>query len=235
MEVKYNVTGERRKEMVEVISGIVGMKAVYMRMPTCAYAISNFKVSREGALIYDDRSDSGLVERVLEGLEQAGFEAEHSAETAAEEEPEEVSAEPETEPREASVGLTVALPREGFTDTALENLQKLVDSKAALMKKALAVDSLPVEVTDEKVSFPWFSEADGDSAKAYTHFITALCDMAKNQKRITAKEKETENEKYAFRCFLLRLGFIGAEYKGERKILLRNLTGSSAFKGGAKQ
>lgn len=235
MEVKYNVTGERRKEMVTVISGIVGVKAVYMRMPTCAYAISNFKVSREGTLIYDDRSDSGLVERVLEGLARAGFEAEHSAETAAEKEPEEVSAEPETEPQEENVGLTVALPRENFTDNALENLQKLVDSKAALMKKALAVDALPVEVTEERVSFPWFAEADSDSAKAYTHFITALCDMAKNQKRITAKEKAAENEKYAFRCFLLRLGFIGPEYKEERKILLRNLTGSSAFKGGARQ
>ena len=50
MERRYNVAGERRKEMVEVISGIVGMKAVYMRMPTCAYAISNFTVSkRRGA------------------------------------------------------------------------------------------------------------------------------------------------------------------------------------------
>ena len=48
------------------------------------------------------------------------------------------------------------------------------------------------------------------------------------------KEKEVETEKYAFRCFLLRLGFIGKDYKDERKILLRNLTGSSAFKGGAK-
>ena len=56
--------------------------------------------------------------------------------------------------------------------------------------------------------------------------------MARTQKRITAKEKEVDNEKYAFRCFLLRLGFIGAEYKAERKILLRNLSGSSAFKGG---
>lgn len=54
--------------------------------------------------------------------------------------------------------------------------------------------------------------------------------MARNQKRITAKERDTNNDKYAFRCFLLRLGFIGAEYKQERKILLRNLTGSSAFK-----
>ena len=56
--------------------------------------------------------------------------------------------------------------------------------------------------------------------------------MAKNQKRINAKEKELDNEKYAFRCFLLRLGFIGDAYKAERKILLRNLTGSSAFKSG---
>jgi hypothetical protein len=38
------------------------------------------------------------------------------------------------------------------------------------------------------------------------------------------------NEKYTFRCFLLRLGFIGPEYKDERKILLRNLSGSSAYK-----
>ena len=52
--------------------------------------------------------------------------------------------------------------------------------------------------------------------------------------QLAKKEKEVENEKYAFRCFLLRLGFIGKDYKDERKILLRNLTGSSAFKGGAK-
>ena len=238
MEVKYNVTGERRKEMVEVISGIVGMRAVYMRMPTCAYAISNFKVSREGTLIYDNRSSSEVVEKVLEGLAQAGFEAENSAteatETADENTEGELSEESENEPQEANVGLTVELPRESFTDSALENLQKLVDSKAALMKKALAVDALPIEVTEERVSFPWFSEADGESAKAYTHFITALCDMARNQKRITATEKAVDNEKYAFRCFLLRLGFIGAVYKTERKILLKNLTGSSAFKGGAK-
>ena len=54
--------------------------------------------------------------------------------------------------------------------------------------------------------------------------------MTRNQKRITAKEKEVDNEKYAFRCFLLRIGFIGAEFKAERKILLSKLSGSSAFK-----
>ena len=71
--------------------------------------------------------------------------------------------------------------------------------------------------------------------KAYTHFIAAICDMARNQKRVTAKEKPADNEKYAFRCFLLRLGFIGTEYKEERKILLKNLSGSSAFKNGERK
>ena len=56
--------------------------------------------------------------------------------------------------------------------------------------------------------------------------------MSRNAKRVTATEKPVDNEKYAFRCFLLRLGFIGSEYKAERKILLKNLSGSSAFKNG---
>lgn len=270
MERRFNATGERRKEMVKVISGIVGMKAVYMRMPTCAYAISNFTVSKEGTLVWDERTDSGTVEKVLAGLAQAGFtaepeetaEAQDSTEEAVEPqtaeaeeaaadapEPEESAEEPvmdtqvaaggetaQAEPQDAGIGLTVSLPRESFTDAALENLRKLVDAKAALIKKALAVESLPVEADGEKVSFPWFTDGqDGDSAKAYTHFITALCDMARKQKRVTAKERSEDNEKYAFRCFLLRLGFIGEEYKGERKVLLKNLSGNGSFKSGARK
>ena len=239
MERRFNATGERRKEMVKVISGIVGMKAVYMRMPTCAYAISNFTVSKEGALAWDERSSGELVEKVLAGLAQAGFtaepeetaEAEDSAEADA---PETAAGEESAEPQEG--GLTVSLPRESFTDAALENLHRLVDAKAALIKKALAVESLPVEADAEKVSFPWFADGqDGDAAKAYTHFITALCDMARKQKRVTAKERPADNEKYAFRCFLLRLGFIGEEYKNERKVLLKNLSGNGSFKSGARK
>ena len=54
--------------------------------------------------------------------------------------------------------------------------------------------------------------------------------MAKEAKRVTAKEKETESEKYTFRCWLLRLGFVGAEHKHDRAILLQNLSGHAAFK-----
>jgi hypothetical protein len=94
------------------------------------------------------------------------------------------------------------------------------------------VDDLRIEVLEDRVAFPWFSEVKPDETLAYTNFITKLCMMAKDAKRVNVTEKKVDNEKYAFRCFLLRLGFIGAEYKADRKILLKNLTGSSAFKNG---
>ena len=118
-------------------------------------------------------------------------------------------------------------------DSSLENLKAIITAKGSLIKKALGTDDLPIEVTEYKVSFPWFPAGyTPDELNAYGQFIEKLCEMARNQKRVTAKEKETDNEKYAFRCFLLRLGFIGNEYKVARKILLRNLSGSSAFRSG---
>ena len=53
-------------------------------------------------------------------------------------------------------------------------------------------------------------------------------------KWVVSAEKDAPNEKYAMRCFLLRLGFIGAEYKRARTVLLRSLQGSSAFRDGGK-
>ena len=117
---------------------------------------------------------------------------------------------------------------------AVGNLTKLLDAKGSLIKNALGVEDLGFEINEESktICFPWFGEVSIDEAMAYTHFVNALCKMTKEAKRVTAKEKNVDNEKYAFRCFLLRLGFIGTEYKAERKILLRNLSGSSAFKAG---
>lgn len=230
MQVKYNVTGARRKELVKVISETTGAKAEYKFMPTCNYEIDYFTVTKDGTLLFDDRADSEEVEQVLEAIAAAGFECE--PQDGEDSEVEDVSETSDNAPQTATEGLTMAVPRDSLSDAAIENLQRIVDSKAALLKKALGTDSLPIEVTDEKVSFPWFTEMDGDSAKAYTHLVSALCEMARNAKRVTATEKEVDNEKYAFRCFLLRLGFIGADYKTDRKILLKNLTGSSAFKNG---
>ena len=242
MQARFNVTGKERKAFVKAISEITGATAVYKGVPTCNYEVDYFTIDRNGGVEFDDRADSEEIENLMERLAERGIIA-APAETAQEggtaeetEETENHAEAPETAPQEANAGLTVAMPRESFTDAALENLRKLVDAKGSLIKKALEASSLPIETDGEKVSFPWFAEGqDSDSVKAYTHFIAALCDMARNQKRITATEKEVENEKYAFRCFLLRLGFIGEEYKNERKVLLKNLSGNGSFKSGARK
>lgn len=248
MKIEFNRTGAERKALVQAMGEILGAKPKYLGMPTAAYQVGCYHIDKNGMVESDGQADSGETRSLLERLAEKGIAA-AQAETAQEDGTAEESADAENgadsmeaqetaadTPQEAGIGLTVSLPRESFTDAAMENLRKLVDAKAALIRKALAVDSLPIEATEEKVSFPWFADGqDGDSAKAYTHFITALCDMARSQKRVTAKEKPADNEKYAFRCFLLRLGFIGAEYKEERKVLLKNLSGNSSFKSGARK
>ena len=115
------------------------------------------------------------------------------------------------------------------------NLISLLEAKGELIKKALGIENVHIEEKDEVVNFPWFEAVKPEEALAYTKLISAICKMSKKQKRVTAKPKKNKNEKYAFRCFLLRLGFIGDEFKADRKILLSKLDGSAAFKAGAKK
>ena len=132
--------------------------------------------------------------------------------------------------------LSISLPRSLFSETALNNLDALLLSKGRLIRHAFDIKEATYTLTDDRITFAWLHEAITDeTAKAYAEFISKLCQMARTQKRVTAKEKIVDNEKYAFRCFLLRLGMIGNAYKESRKILLQNLTGSSAFKSGHRK
>jgi hypothetical protein len=238
MTINYNRTGADRKPLIAAIAAITGAEAKYLGAPSFAYQVDYFTIDRNGAVTFDDRADSEEVENLIEQLAGMGFEAQISAPNREDRELPAGGAESEPAPDSAAQEgntLTIQMPTTSFTAEALNNLHSLIGAKGKLLRKALGVELLPVQVGEDTVSFPWFSgELTSEEVKAYTHLITALCDMARNQKRIIAREKDTDNDKYAFRCFLLRLGFIGAEYKEERKILLRNLTGSSAFKSGSK-
>ncbi|GAA6491746.1 hypothetical protein K280104A7_13100 [Candidatus Bariatricus faecipullorum] len=232
MRIEFHRTGAERKALVTAIGEILEVRPQYKGMPSAAYEIGYFTVTKEGTLEFDDRADSGEVENLLEQLADRGIVAAPAemAQAWLNARTEELSKASENEPQEANVGLTVEIP---LDKVSLGNLTKLLEAKGKLVRKALGISELPMEILEDRVLFPWFEELpDPDAVKAYTHFISALCEMSRNAKRVTATEKPVDNEKYAFRCFLLRLGFIGSEYKAERKILLKNLTGSSAFKDG---
>ena len=219
MTITINAQGAERKRLVQTIARWLGCEAKYLGVPSCAYQVDYFTIEKNGSLTFDDSADSEVIERLLQHIYDEGFDIDQSH--------------TEDEPEDEKSGICISMPRSFFTDSNLENLKGIVAAKGNLIKKALGTDELPIEVTDTKVSFPWFvGTPTPEELKAYDTFICKLCEMARNQKRVSAKEKEVDNEKYAFRCFLLRLGFIGEEFKTERKILLRNLAGSSAFRSG---
>lgn len=229
----YTLAGEQRKQMAQVISEIIQEKVVYKRVPTCAYQIGSFTISKEGVLSWTEDTDAETVKGVVAGLQMMGFTAKTELRIADHTDSAEKTA-PDEAPEEGSVDsskLTVEIPLTLVDEATLANLDRIIEGKGNLIRKAIGADSLSYEVTDSKVLFPWFTlSGDADEALAYTQLISKLVEQARTAKRVTMKEKKAENEKYAFRCFLLRLGFIGDEYKAARRVLLKNLTGNGAWK-----
>jgi hypothetical protein len=219
MKARTERTGKERKALVEAIAMITGEKATYLGMPTAGYEVGSIMVDRDGGICCEDEE---TMKELIASLAYAGISAEI----------EESQEEPETEEAD-SKGLIISLPPD---KVAVGNLTNLLAAKGSLIKKALGIDELPIDIGEDRVSFPWFTEMpEADAAKAYTNFISLLCKLSKELKRASSTETAVTNEKYAFRCFLLRLGFIGPEYKTERKILLQNLSGNSSWKNGAPE
>jgi len=237
MEIKFIVTKEERKALVRAIGEIVGCAPVYKGAPSFAFAVNNYIIDRYGTLIYDERIDVEGIQRLLSELTAQGFVHEGTADLVVTEIHEHTTLMPE---ESFSVGIinngVIEVSLEGFTSTALDNLEGLISGKSALIMKAIGADALPIERTETSLRFPWFpisaTEAEAD---AYSRLVRTICELAKKQKRVTMKGKEQDvgtSEKYTFRCFLLRLGFIGKEYASARKMLLSKLSGNSSFKSG---
>jgi hypothetical protein len=73
MEIRFNVTGARRKELVETAGGLLGWAPVYKGAPGFAYVVANVTISKDGTLTFDERTDEDAARRLLEGLHAAGF------------------------------------------------------------------------------------------------------------------------------------------------------------------
>ena len=209
----YNVSGEKRKRLVRAMSEILGEDAVYQGAPSFAYQVDDYTVSRNGLVTCPDTATREEIIQLVGTLREQGFVLENLED-------------------DSSV-FTVEMPRTGFTATALDNLKKIVASKAELFKRAIGADTLEIVITKDRVRFPWFTlhglEGETD---AYTKLIAGICDMAKRQKRVVAREHPITNYKFTMRVFLIRLGFIGPEYQTARTLLLRNLTGNSSWLAG---
>ncbi len=135
-------------------------------------------------------------------------------------------------------------------------IQQAFDLKVAIIEEEFAraineqviaiiedFESIALEVGTEKcpgitfdfksgtITFKFYEgELEPDKLKAYTDLVANINANAKKLKHASRKTTATDNPKYSFRTWLLRLGMIGEEYKTTRKILLANLEGNAAFR-----
>ena len=230
MQIMYNVTGDRRKAMVAVMRDILQETTRYLAAPSFAFQVGAYTVDKNGTVSCPNETDEAQLSMLIRELAHDGYIGERIEETMRLD---------TMKPTDGIISpafndidrLAIELPKDDMPSTAMNNLRRLVASKSTLLKKALCTDSLPIMEHEDRIEFGWFRPTD-DQAEiaAYYQLVQGLCEMACTQKRVNALDKEVKNEKYTFRCFLLRLGFIGPEYKESRRILLKNLSGNAAFR-----
>ena len=210
MKIAYKITGSDRKKMAGVISEVLNQKLEYSGTPRFEYRVGDFTIEKEGTLAFDSATtDFEQVRTVMDALKAAGFE------------------------HEDSDCLAIGFPKDGFTEEGIQNLRLMVRAKKTLIKKALGVEELPIEVGDTEITFPWFRAGlAGDEVFALAQFITQLCKTAKTKKRVMAETKAVDNEKFRMRIFCISLGMVGGAFKLSRKLLGQNLSGNSAWSSG---
>lgn len=212
MIIRYDVTGAERKRLAQALGMITCWEPVYTKAPTFAYKVGNYTVDKDGVIFCPESATQEIVDLLVERLKAKGFTP--------------ISIEGEL--------LTMNLPRELFTPEAIDRLREIIRSKELLFRKAFQTDRILLEEHEDVLCFPWFrfQGIDGE-VDAYSHFICALGEMARQRQRIIALPYAGSNDKFAMRLFLVQLGLKGPKHKQTRKILLKNLSGNSAWKNGA--
>ena len=180
-EIRFTQESKQRPKLAQEIGKILGTAPHYERVPSCAYDIAGYRLEKEGVLHIPEGVAVEMVEHLIRQLRERGFQddAEFTEEVLL--------------PKDK---LTIAVPREIFTDMALENLQKIIANKQTLFQRAFQTDSTKVEITEEKINFAWFSYTeDVDEIAVYTQFISRLEDFRKAQAEVEQKKEKPMSQK----------------------------------------
>lgn len=115
------------------------------------------------------------------------------------------------------------------------NLENLYESKGELFQKALDIPFSQVADTSQGkengvISFPYFkSTLHQKELLSDIQFAQIVSSFAENNRTVSQKKSENQNDKFMMRTWLVRAGMVGEEYKFARKMLTKNLEGNSAW------
>lgn len=255
------ILGERKVAAAR-LAELTGERAVYTKMPRCAYEVGPFAIERDGSVTASESTDLAPLRTLAQEGLLGGWEetVEEPVEAAAE-----AATEAQDEPTEdaAPDALTINFSLTGHTVASLRNLVTMVYSRGSLISKAtggrfacpleqvdalkdcltvesvrerIAPDLIGLAFTDDAITFTGFPATDDpEKIQAFTQLAAQMNKLAKEQKRTQAKTVDTTNEKYIFRIWLLALGMGGVEFKTARRVLLAPLSGNAAFKDSAME
>ena len=134
-ETRFTLESKQRPKLAQEIGNILGTAPHYKRVPSCAYDIARYRLDKEGVLNIQEGTEKEMVEALIRQLRECGVldDAEVTEEVPVQQE----------KP-------TIAISRESLTDTALENLQKIIANRQMLFQRAFRTDSTEIETTEEK-------------------------------------------------------------------------------------
>lgn len=205
--IEFTPNKAGRKKLAEVIAEHLGVKARYAGMPTFDYLIGEARLDRDWVLHLPDNADG---DAITDAASAAGF-----------------------APKGEEYGLTLAFPTTRWDEATAAKLDALLAAKGALIAKALGIPATPMNLNavEETVEFAWFEQLpNAEVIEAASVLLQLMIEHAKTATRISPKPPAPGNDKYAMRCWLLRLGMIGKGYKNARRVLLANLEGNAAWK-----
>ena len=242
MTITTNTTD--RKALVKAIAEELGTTSTYLRAPTYGYQIGDFTVDRDGNIIGEDFTAlqdflrrNGYVNDEPAADQEAVTEAQPDEEVHADS-----KAEPITQMDISIPARNAAVACLNIPDILIDRLQEstpeTLEDLTSLLDDSRAVAELTgFDFRDGKVSmtFP-FDETQPERWTTYANLLNRIYDAAMKAIRVFPDrvEPDDQNEKYLAHVWLQRLGYHGADFKAERKILLGHLKGYCAFGSGDK-
>lgn len=237
-----------RKEIVKILGEHFGVKPRYLGVPSCAYQIKaeggeEFIIDREGKI----KNSEGIefeFERLINGPGEEPLK-------------EEITAKDISFPIDGHTGVTLrnlvnmisskqslikkALGIEKDIVTAefveaINNVSLATIEDFKIVADEIGIEKIPgLEFNFEKRVLTFGFIKTFEDRKIANLFAKALNESALKLKQSSPKPTETDNEKFTFRTWLMRLGFVGADYKKAREVMLRDLQGNGAFRKGKPQ
>ena len=232
-----------RKTLIKALEEHLKAKAEYQGAPTFKYKIGEYIVMKDGTLETSEEADVTLLRTLnTEGLIDNSWDEDREVI--------EIKLPYDGHTGKTLVNLTYlvasraklinksirCLDAFSINERFIEKLQEaLPETIEDFMQTVEAVDANSINAgllfEEDGISFCGFPvSTESETVQAYMDLASLANKMALAQKRVQLNTSDDENEKYAFRGWLLRLGMKGDEYKNTRKILLENLDGNAAFR-----